>query len=108
MKFTSLLVLPALLATGLAGADFKIETTFKPDGCDDARKSVAGDSLSMHYTGSIHDSSSTGEKGKVFDTSLKRGKPFDFVLGAGQVIKGWDEGYEISSCWYFTRLEYFE
>lgn len=46
----------------------------------------------MHYTGTIDESSPTGEKGKKFDSSLDRGDPFEFALGAGQVIKGWDEG----------------
>merc|ERR1719149_608965 len=45
----------------------------------------------MHYTGTIDESSETGEKGKQFDSSVGRG-PFDFALGQGQVIKGWDQG----------------
>ena len=70
----------------------KVETTFKPEGCDAAKKSASGDHLSMHYTGKIDDSSAAGEKGKVFDSSIPRGQPFGFTLGAGNVIKGWDEG----------------
>jgi FKBP-type peptidyl-prolyl cis-trans isomerase len=44
-----------------------------------------GDTVSVHYVGTLPD-------GKEFDQSKKRGKPFDFQLGAGQVIRGWDEG----------------
>ena len=46
----------------------------------------------MHYTGSIDESSATGTKGSVFDSSLRRNTPFDFYLGAGRVIQGWDKG----------------
>merc|ERR1712150_236033 len=60
-----------------------------PTECD--RVTKKGDFLSMHYTGTIDESSKTGEKGKKFDSSRSRGT-FDFKLGAGQVIKGWDEG----------------
>lgn len=45
-----------------------------------------GDMLTMHYTGTL------AEGGKQFDSSVSRGKPFQFVIGIGQVIKGWDEG----------------
>ena len=48
--------------------------------------------LSVHYTGLIDESSETGEKGKIFDSSLQRMKPFTFTLGANQVIRGWDLG----------------
>ena len=45
--------------------------------------------LSMNYTGWLY---KNGAKGAEFDSSSKAGKPFTFKLGAGQVIKGWDEG----------------
>merc|ERR1712225_227930 len=53
---------------------------------------MAGDKLTMHYTGTIDKQSKTGVKGKKFDLSLDRGTPFTFTLGQGQVIKGWDKG----------------
>lgn len=43
----------------------------------------------MHYTGWLWEN---GTKGKKFDSSVDRGQPFEFPLGQGQVIKGWDEG----------------
>jgi peptidylprolyl isomerase len=43
----------------------------------------------MHYTGWLWEK---GAKGKKFDSSVDRGKPFSFQIGRGMVIKGWDEG----------------
>ncbi len=45
----------------------------------------AGKTVSVHYTGKL-------TNGQVFDSSYTRGEPITFVLGAGRVIKGWDEG----------------
>ena len=52
-------------------------------------EAVAGKTCRMHYSGWLWVDKAKGEK---FDSSLDRNDPFSFVLGAGQVIKGWDEG----------------
>ncbi|GBG00472.1 peptidyl-prolyl cis-trans isomerase-like [Raphidocelis subcapitata] len=63
----------------------EIGVKFRPEGCDDARKAKPGDTVAVHYTGRLID-------GTEFDSSLKRNDPIKFPLGAGRVIKGWDQG----------------
>jgi FKBP-type peptidyl-prolyl cis-trans isomerase FkpA len=48
----------------------------------------------VHYTGWLYDPAAPEQKGKKFDSSRDRGQPFDFMIGAGQVIRGWDEGVQ--------------
>jgi FKBP-type peptidyl-prolyl cis-trans isomerase FkpA len=55
-------------------------------------EATKGKGVSVHYTGWLYDPSRPDLKGRMFDTSQERG-PFRFVLGAGEVIPGWDEGF---------------
>jgi peptidylprolyl isomerase len=67
-------------ASGLKIADTRVGTGAFPK---------AGQICVMHYTGWLYQN---GKKGAKFDSSLDRGKPFEFPLGRGAVIKGWEEG----------------
>ncbi|PBP27545.1 peptidylprolyl isomerase [Diplocarpon rosae] len=71
----------ATIATVYA-AEVQIEVTRAVE-CD--RKTKAGDKISVHYKGTLQ------ADGSKFDASYDRGTPLDFVVGKGQVIKGWDD-----------------
>jgi peptidylprolyl isomerase len=66
--------------SGLQITDTKVGTGAQPQ---------TGQTCVMHYIGWLYDN---GTKGAKFDSSLDRGEPFEFAIGQGQVIKGWDEG----------------
>ena len=55
----------------------------------EARK---GQSVRVHYTGWLYDAAAADHKGAKFDSSRDHNEPFEFPLGAGEVITGWDEG----------------
>jgi peptidylprolyl isomerase len=63
-------------ASGLQYVDQVVGTGAQPK---------TGQTVTVHYTGYL-------DNGTVFDSSVKRGQPFEFKIGTGQVIKGWDEG----------------
>jgi FKBP-type peptidyl-prolyl cis-trans isomerase FkpA len=54
----------------------------------------AGQHVSVHYTGWLHDPKAPQGRGAKFDSSKDRNDPFDFPLGGGAVIGGWDEGVQ--------------
>jgi FKBP-type peptidyl-prolyl cis-trans isomerase len=55
-------------------------------------EAVSGKPVIVHYTGWLYDESKPDKKGAKFDSSRDRQVPFGFILGAGKVIKGWDDG----------------
>ena len=57
-------------------------------------EAVAGTAVSVHYTGWLYDPTQADGRGAKFDSSKDRGDPFRFNLGAGMVIRGWDEGVQ--------------
>jgi peptidylprolyl isomerase len=67
-------------ASGLQITDSKVGTGATPK---------TGQACVMHYTGWLYEN---GQKGRKFDSSVDRGEPFEFPIGTGRVIKGWDEG----------------
>jgi len=56
------------------------------------RAAEAGDYVEVHYTGWLYDDQADDNRGDKFDSSVDRGQKFNFTLGGGQVIKGWDQG----------------
>ncbi len=53
---------------------------------------AAGQKAVVEYTGWLYETSAADKKGRQFDSSKNAGQPFRFTVGAGQVIKGWDQG----------------
>jgi len=53
---------------------------------------LPGMNLIVHYTGWLHDPAAKDQRGRKFDSSRDRGQPLSFLLGAGRVIRGWEQG----------------
>lgn len=104
MKFAAM-IFASLLALAIANANSStasstsslpkdvtkllIEDTITGNG----KIAVKGKPIKVHYTGWLYDATKPLGRGKRFDTSSGK-EPFVFQLGGGQVIKGWDEGFE--------------
>jgi FKBP-type peptidyl-prolyl cis-trans isomerase len=91
--FAALVMLGLLSPTFSQGATMSATTTtasglkYEDIKQGDGAVATAGKTVSVHYTGWLTD-------GNKFDSSKDRGQPFEFPLGGGRVIKGWDEGVE--------------
>ena len=88
MECNLLLVLLLIftLSYGEEEEEVRIEVVEKPPEEECQRRSKDGDLLAMHYTGRLE------KDGSVFDSSHNRGETFDFTLGRGMVIQGWEQG----------------
>ncbi len=101
MKWITQIVGISLLALGLAACGGStadpaggappdlVKTTLR---AGDGAEARSGQTVRVHYTGWLYDEREPGRKGASFDSSHTRGEPFAFPLGAGRVIRGWDEG----------------
>jgi len=95
MKLSTIFAIGAILPAVVSASEFSVKVYDGPTECDgvNIRKVETGDIVSIHYVGTIDESSATGEKGKKFDANKDRGwEPFETAIGLGKVIKGWDEG----------------
>jgi FKBP-type peptidyl-prolyl cis-trans isomerase FkpA len=90
----ALATLPAFAQSG-GGAPLptEVKELVKKDTKEGAGKTADnGKAVNVHYSGYLYDPKAPEGKGKKFDSSLDRGAPFGFIIGAGKVIKGWDQG----------------
>ena len=87
------LVIFALTLTNYANADSEALTKIDVR-IGKGEDAVAGKTVNVHYTGWLFDKTAPNNKGEKFDSSRDRPGHFTFPLGAGRVIKGWDEGLQ--------------
>lgn len=99
-RFPQLLAAWVLVLAAGCGGENSSPTSPSPPGASFSQTDVrvgagadatAGKRVTVHYTGWLYDPTQPEQKGRQFDTSVGR-QPFGFTLGAGQVIRGWDQG----------------
>jgi len=85
--------LVAAACSGESETGASVTELIKQDGrAGTGAEAVAGRTVTVHYTGWLYDAARADKKGTKFDSSRDRNDPFSFNLGAGEVIRGWDEG----------------
>jgi FKBP-type peptidyl-prolyl cis-trans isomerase len=89
-KLMSSALLMLLLAACGGQPSMPFQTTDTTTG--NGAEATPGRTVVVHYTGWLYDDSKAENKGTKFDSSKDRNEPFEFALGAGEVIRGWDEG----------------
>ncbi|MES1981872.1 MAG: FKBP-type peptidyl-prolyl cis-trans isomerase [Pseudomonadota bacterium] len=91
LAISAALLLP--LAPASADDSSAVKTLTKIDSkVGTGAEAVPGKEVSVHYTGWLYSAAKPDHKGNKFDSSVDRGQPFNFPLGGGQVIAGWDQG----------------
>lgn len=84
-----------LAATSALAADSSVDALKTIDTqTGNGATAMPGDEVTVDYTGWLYDADAKDHHGKKFDSSLDRGQPFSFTLGAGRVIEGWDKGVQ--------------
>ena len=93
---TIILVIAALIGGCASEEDMGLsnitELIKKDDVTGSGNEAAAGRRVTVHYTGWLYNEGAADHKGRKFDSSRDRGEPFEFRLGKGEVIRGWDEG----------------
>jgi FKBP-type peptidyl-prolyl cis-trans isomerase FkpA len=91
-----IIALLVLICSGLAacagGSEEVTELVIEEVVVGEGEPAEVGETVFVHYTGWLYDPAKEDRRGRKFDSSVDRGVPFNFALGRGRVIKGWDQG----------------
>ena len=93
LSFSSIWAIDITLEKTLKEENKMTEFTTVDNKLGEGREAEKGLTITVHYSGWIYDENEDDKKGNKFDSSKDRNEPFTFVLGVGQVIKGWDDGF---------------
>ena len=94
LKRTPILALMVIFLTACGANVAEPEVQITEIAVGEGIEAGFGSQVSVHYTGWLYAPDSTGNRGSKFDSSVDRGQQFQFAIGLGQVIPGWDQGVE--------------